>query len=88
MTCGEESFERQTYEGSAEFFNETLDAVNGASSEGGEEDDVSEIFAQVHRWEAARLSVTDGVDEAEGDVGESEPAKICDAGCGNVLAGE
>ena len=53
LTCGIEHVERQTGEWSAEIFDETLDAVNGTSGEGREEDDVSEIFAQVHRWEAA-----------------------------------
>ena len=46
-------------------------AVNGASGEGGEEEGVGEVFAQAEVGEQAGLAVAQGVEQAEGQVGEA-----------------
>ena len=77
-----ESFKIQTCKGSAQVFDETLQAVNGTGGEGGEEDDVGDEFAHVYGWEATGLFISNGVDETEGDVGESQPAEVVDGDVG------
>ncbi len=82
LTCGIEGFKIQTCKGSAQVFDKTFETVDGTCGEGGEEDDVGDEFAHVYGWESPRLFIAYGVDETEGDVGESQPAEVVDGDVG------
>jgi len=76
LTCGVEGFKVQTRKGSAQVFDETFKAVNGTGGEGGEEDDVGDELAHVYGGEATGLFISNGVDEAKGNVGEAKPSEV------------
>ena len=64
----------------AQVFEKALGAVNGSGGQGGEENEIGDIFTQGDGRQTPRLTISQGGDEAEGDIGEAQPTNINGAG--------
>ena len=71
----------------AQVGDEALGAVDRPGDIGRGKEHVGDVFAQRERGQDAGLAVAQGVDEAEGDVGEAQPGQVSTGAQGGILPG-